>query len=86
MVEKGEPQFLRNISNPDLIWQFELVGHRVIVACVINYEKTTQGIPITLYVQQVRLSHETGKHVMDYKPMDIPWTIIQTIRPIKREQ
>lgn len=62
--------FLRNISDQSIYWTFGLIGRKKIVGRVIHFLWTTDAIPITLMIQ------EDGQT----KPVEIPWSSIQTIR------
>lgn len=92
MAERGEEQFLRVMDNPDIYWEFDLVGDRRIVGRVLNYLKTTQGIPLTLMVmvghkEEFVRTHTgfTQTRAWD-EHLEIPWTIIQTIRKHKESK
>lgn len=69
-----EDMFLKNIGKPEFTWKFTIVGKKTwIVANVIDFLWTSEGVPVTLAVQPI----EGGDVV------EIPWSSIQYITRAK---
>jgi len=64
-----DDRFLRNITNQNFTWTFQLIGRRKVIGRVITFIWDANGIPITLMIQP-----ELGS------PVEIPWSSIQTIQ------
>ena len=65
----GEPNFISNIDNPNMVWTFNIVGGMKFTGTVIDRRVTPDGLPITIKI------HVEGEGVFD-----IPWTSIQFIQ------